>query len=150
MPPKPVPPHERVMRRTVTQPNGCVIFTGAKTERGYGVIQCGLGIGTDKAHRVVYEATVGPIPEGLTLDHLCANPACVNPDHLEPVSRAENTRRQWDAGRADPGRKNRDKTHCAHGHEYTQENTGRDHKGRVCRTCARERTRKYRASAQDV
>lgn len=45
------------------------------------------------AHRVYYEERKGPIPEGLQIDHLCCNPACVNPDHLEPVTNAENTRR---------------------------------------------------------
>jgi hypothetical protein len=56
--------------------------------------------GTDKVHRVVYRLLVGTIPEGLTLDHLCFVPCCCNPDHLEPVTRAENTRRQMAAGRA--------------------------------------------------
>lgn len=46
------------------------------------------------AHRYAYEAIVGSIPDGLTLDHLCRTPACVNPDHLEPVTKAENTRRE--------------------------------------------------------
>jgi hypothetical protein len=46
-----------------------------------------------KAHRALYERHVGPVPDGLDLDHLCRNPPCVNPDHLEVVTRAENTRR---------------------------------------------------------
>ena len=55
-----------------------------------------LADGTTKlGYRLVYEALVGPIPEGLTIDHLCGNHRCVNPDHLEPVTRGENTRRYY-------------------------------------------------------
>ena len=95
--------HERVLRRTERpSEDECWLWQGALTERGYGVIQLGRGRGTAKAHRVVYEALVGPIPEGMTLDHLCFNPACVNPAHLDPCSREENTRRQIAAGRTNP------------------------------------------------
>lgn len=81
-----------------------------------------------RAHRVAYELLVGEIPEGLALDHLCSNPVCVNPDHLEPVTHAENARRGRNA--------QRDKTHCAHGHEYSPENTQTAPDGRrSCRTC---------------
>lgn len=45
------------------------------------------------AHRAVYEVVVGPIPEGMTLDHLCRVTLCVNPEHLEPITRSENSRR---------------------------------------------------------
>ena len=75
MPPVSKPAADRVMARTRRTEDGCIEFMGAKTDRGYGVVQLGRGVGTDKAHRVVYAAFVGPIPDGMTLDHLCGNPA---------------------------------------------------------------------------
>lgn len=87
------------------------------------------------AHRAVYEALVGPIPPELELDHLCRNPACVNPAHLEPVTRKENVRRGYWG-----------KNHCKHGHVYDDENTRwytfkNGKKVRFCRTCERQRSR---------
>ena len=58
---------------------------------GYGRV--GWDASIRQAHRVAYELLVGPIPPGLQLDHLCRNPGCVNPDHLEPVTMQENIRR---------------------------------------------------------
>lgn len=68
----------------------CWTWIGS-TDRGYGVF--GAQGRYFRAHRWAWEALVGPIPEGLHLDHLCRNPSCVNPDHLEPVTQAENIRR---------------------------------------------------------
>lgn len=83
------------------------------------------------AHRAAYELYVGPIPVGLYIDHLCRNPACVNPGHLEPVTHAENVRRGERAQR----------THCVRGHEFTPDNTyTHPTRGkRRCKTCHRER-----------
>lgn len=68
----------------------CWMWTAAKSN-GYGIVGvAGTSIG---AHRMAYMLSIGPIPEGLELDHLCRNPGCVNPGHLEPVTRAENIRR---------------------------------------------------------
>lgn len=81
-----------VARRIVESDAGCWIFTGATQSRGYGSVGIGNGR-TGLAHRVAYEALVGPIPAGMTLDHLCCVKRCVNPAHLEPVAPAENLRR---------------------------------------------------------
>lgn len=73
-------------------PGSCWLWTGAPAATGYGVIRAG---GRDTyAHRIAHELLVGPIPQGLTIDHLCMVRLCVNPEHLEPVTRAENTRRE--------------------------------------------------------
>jgi hypothetical protein len=66
---------------------GCWVWQRGVTALGYGCDKDGM------AHRVYYERHKGPIPEGLYIDHLCRNPPCVNPDHLEPVTPAENIRR---------------------------------------------------------
>lgn len=93
-----------------------------------------------RSHRIAYEILVGPIPDGLELDHLCRNPACYNPRHLEPVTHVENCRR----GTA--GAHESVKTHCPQGHEYSDENTLVNTKGsRVCKMCKAEIQRKYRA-----
>ena len=75
-------------------PDGCWQWKGSLTYDGYG------SFGGTGSHRYVYELLVGPIPTGLTIDHLCRNTWCCNPDHMEPVTRAENTRRAH-AGRLD-------------------------------------------------
>lgn len=85
-------PAERILARvTIDEPTGCWLWDRPGS-RGYAFIHVGR---KRQAHRVSYEAFIGPIPEGLTLDHLCRVPACVNPEHLEPVTLAENTRRAW-------------------------------------------------------
>lgn len=85
-------------------------------------------------HRFAYMALVGPIPLGLELDHLCHNTACVNPGHLEPVTRAENMRRRYAR-----------MTHCKRGHEFTPENTYTGVGRRSCRTCQRAAVARYAA-----
>lgn len=104
--------------------DGCWEWPGAKTGNGYGVIGRGRrGEGNVLVHRAAYEELVGPIPEGQHLDHLCRNKACLRPAHLEPVSQAENNRRQAAA-----------RTSCPQGHPYD----GRTFQGyRRCLTCHR-------------
>jgi hypothetical protein len=95
-----------------------------------------------QAHRFAWELLRGAIPDGLTLDHLCRNRRCVNPDHLEPVTAVENTMR----GQA-PHAINARKTHCLRGHAFDEENTYvRSDGARICRACVRARnTRKVAA-----
>lgn len=111
-----------------TMPTGCIEFTGPKDRAGYGrLTKHGRHL---LAHRASYEFIVGPIPDGLVIDHLCRNTSCVHPGHLEPVTHAENIRRGLAGGL---------KTQCKHGHDYTPENTYVDPKGwRRCRQCHRE------------
>jgi hypothetical protein len=99
------------------------------------------------AHRAVYELLVGPIPDGMTLDHLCRIRHCVNPDHLEPVTRGENVRRGI-TGDVNSARLLAT-THCKYGHEWDAENTHwgpskvtRSGLTRVCRACKRSRARR--------
>lgn len=91
------------------------------------------------AHRFAYELLVGPVPDGQQLDHLCRNPPCVNPDHLEPVTARENVLRGFGIT-ADQSRRIR----CPAGHEYTPENTRVSKRGfRNCRACARVRASEW-------
>lgn len=85
----------RVLKRSLLG-DDCWLFQGCTVRGGYGQIRVGNrpNMRSVYAHRVVYEEMRGPIPEGLELDHLCFTPACVNPDHLEPVTHAENSRRR--------------------------------------------------------
>lgn len=144
---------ERFTKKIYICPDdGCWIWTAYKCRKGYGIYTVHTGK-TSKAHRYAYEQLVGPIPEGLVLDHFRLNPgpwrrcskACVNPAHLEAVTAAENTRRaDWSAG----GDHERRKTHCIRGHEFTEENTtirtSRGWTERGCRACLRLRkTRAY-------
>lgn len=116
----------------------CWTWTAHKTPMGYGQIGV-AGHRVACAHRVSYELLVGTIPEGLHLDHLCRNPSCVNPMHLEPVTPGENVRR------GNAGKRYAERTHCPHGHPYDEDNTYVWRGGRHCRTCNNNRTRAYKA-----
>jgi hypothetical protein len=72
---------------------GCWLWSSAKNRRGYG--RARLCDNNQQAHNIVYKLLVGPIPQGLILDHLCTNPSCVNPSHLQPINQCENVRRYW-------------------------------------------------------
>ena len=123
---------------------GCWLWTAGTCDKGYGRVRVHGRVWY--THRLVYTILVGPIPEGLELDHVrargCKSVACCNPDHLEAVTHAENCRR----GRAGEvnGERQRAVTHCPQGHEYTPENTYiYADKGRQCRACLRERQHVY-------
>lgn len=84
-------PLERVLSRVAADASGCWLWTGALLRDGYAAIKVSGKVTV--AHRVAYAAMVGPIPEGLELDHVCNVRNCVRPEHLEPVTHAENQRR---------------------------------------------------------
>lgn len=92
---------QRLAANSIDTPEGCRIWTGNVNNSGYArySVRCCGQVRKLYAHRTSYELTHGPIPAGLELDHLCSNPRCVNPFHLEPVTGAENLRRR-DARRA--------------------------------------------------
>lgn len=122
----------RIAEKIDTDSSGCWIWTAARST-GYGRVS--YNGRTVVAHRVVYEILVGPIPDGLQLDHLCRNRACVRPDHLEPVTQRENLLR----GQTIPAR-HAARTHCNWGHRFDSTNTGRTVDGyRRCRRCHAER-----------
>lgn len=132
---------ERWIARCALTDTGCWEWPGALFGGGYGHVR--LASRDRPLHRVVYEHLVGPIPEGLDLDHLCRNRACCNPQHLDPVTRSENLRRSPDTGgvrRGSVTEANMFKTHCPQGHPYDEKNTYRSRVGgRKCRACDRER-----------
>lgn len=127
---------------------GCWIWVGKIFNNGYGCVRVQTN-GTRKhflAHRVVYEEHRGTIPGGMDLDHLCRVRCCVNPSHLEPVSRRENLERGGviTSLRAMAAAKNA-ATHCTKGHEMTKPNTYVYPNGRhrACRICMREYRREW-------
>ena len=128
--------------RKVKKGLGCWEWTACKDSCGYG--QFSLNGSNNGAHRVSWEWANGKIPEGLQIDHLCRNPGCVNPKHLEPVTCKENTRRGTNH--------NRDKTYCNHGHEFTKKNTyirKRSQGGRTCRICNRDGKLRFNLRRQE-
>jgi hypothetical protein len=165
----------------VNKTDECWLWTASRVGGGYGRFHPTNGVSV-YAHRWAYEQLVGPIPEGLQLDHLCRVRQCVNPSHLEPVTQAENIRRgalyvvecpkghaydeantyrrpggqrscracrceRWHAQAALRARLKPvppDRTHCRHGHPWTEANV---YNGNQCRACRTEAARRYRARA---
>lgn len=125
---------------TVTE-SGCWEWGGSRNEDGYGVLtHLRSGLSNARAHRLMYERFVGPIPDGAEIRHRCDNPPCVNPEHLEPGTHAENMSdmaergRHWRSGAAE----------CLNGHDLTAPGAYRvrvrgERTERVCLTCQRNR-----------
>jgi hypothetical protein len=124
----------------------CWEWQAAKDTKGYGVFNLrGVLV---RAHRFAYETLMGPVPEGLELDHLCRNRICVFPGHLEPVThRVNHARGDASIRRSITAAQ---QTHCKRNHAFTRENTYRDKKtgARTCRTCHKERERKRRTETK--
>ena len=123
-------PLELRVRRYSSAPTaeGCVLWLGHLDADGYGKIN--VDRQPRGAHRVVYEMARGPIPAGLVLDHLCRNPSCINPEHLEPVTQRENVLRS-----RSHIAENARKRSCKHGHPFDAANTYWHRGQRRCRAC---------------
>jgi hypothetical protein len=131
-------------------PNGCWMWTGARTRTGYG--HTSVGYKTWRAHRLVFTLLVRELVQDEQIDHLCHNRdeschggmtcphrLCVNPAHLRPIIWFQHAQERG------PGRRNAEKTHCPQGHPYEGENLYHDSKGRRCRACQRAASQRYEA-----
>src|SRR4051812_42006005 len=133
----------RFQKLYVLEPrSGCWLWQGETDRHGYGQINLGATSGKRKrrgAHIVGYELHRGAVPDGLELDHLCRNPLCVNPDHLEPVTHRDNVLRG-----ISPGAMATRNNMCMRGHLFTDTNTYWSRGQRWCLECRRMRDRKRR------
>ena len=143
------PAFDRFIEKAILKPSGCIEWTGGLNGVGYGQFSdprtSNRSEGKVYAHRWSYEYFVGPIPDGLHLDHLCRNPKCVNPSHLEPVTPRVNILRG-----VGMSAKHATKTHCPAGHPYAGDNLYiHPTKGyRACRICGKERALARRRAAR--
>lgn len=133
-------PAERILRYVSVDTNGCWIWQ-ASLKHGTGYAQITIARKVYGAHRVSYEAFVGPIPDGLHLDHLCRVRECVNPLHLEPVTPMVNNHRSPIT--------HGNETHCPQGHVYNDTNTYRASGRRYCKPCRVAYLSVYRALTPD-
>ncbi len=135
-----VPMATRLMRNRHVTAIGCWEWTSRRDRGGYGKVVVSKGPRSERrsrtlrVHRVAYELYVGPIPDGLVIDHLCRNRACFNPDHLEPVTNHENLLRGAAA-----------RTHCLRDHPFDQINTYWLNGQRRCRRCRSAAKARYLA-----
>lgn len=129
---RPIP--ERFWEKVIKREGGCWEWQAKRNQYGYGKFSISRRSEVF-AHRLSWELMRGPIPAGLVIDHLCRNPACVNPDHLEPVTQMENVRRGEHVT----------KNQCVNGHTLTPDNLYfRKNGARRCRVCAAERRQSMR------
>lgn len=139
------PERERFWAKVMTgTAEDCWEWQGPRNPAGYGIFFTypAPAVQVNRpAHRYAYEDTVGSIADGLVIDHLCRNPSCVNPAHLEPVTQQMNVLR----GPTNLATLNASKTHCPQGHAYDEVNTLIYKGSRVCRACNRIRQAAYQA-----
>jgi hypothetical protein len=138
-------PAERITLNVTISPTGCWEWELCRDGGGYArlTVQKKFCYG----HRFAYEIFVGPIPEGLHIDHLCRNRGCVNPEHLQPVTTAVNQHRSVGTIAAI----NAAKRACHRGHPFDEDNTRIDSRGcRVCRTCNIQRSAAWRAARAEM
>jgi len=136
MPPKPRLWQDRFMEKIQIAEDGCWDWTAGTNGNGYGVFWLVPNRTRVYAHRLMHEWMIGPIPEGREIDHLCRNRSCVNPTHLEAVTRKVNQHRGVSFSGV-----NARKTHCPQGHPYDEINTYIHQRTgyRQCRTCRANR-----------
>lgn len=132
---------EKLEKWSMPEPNsGCILWIGT-VFKGYGIMGSG---GSGRAHRVAYELDRGPIPNGMTIDHLCRVRCCVNPRHMEVVSNKENVLRG-----IGPTAQNSAKSHCKHGHSFDGAYIRPSSKQRVCRLCRAAWKREFRRKRRE-
>jgi len=121
---------DRFWRKVIPGRNGCLEFTSCVGPSGYGNFRYKGRM--RRAHRFIYQTLIGEIPEGLELNHICWNRACVNVNHLEAVTHQKNAAYRVRAG------------YCINGHELTTENTFYRKDGyKECYECKRRHSREY-------
>lgn len=129
----------RVLTKVTENPNGCWIYGGSLQSRGYACVSSGKKGKTILGHRLAVLVRDGELTD-LPIDHTCRQRACVNPDHLDVVTTAENNRRMRAALGYELGGS------CGNSHPLTEENVYRHPRGQLaCRTCSREHMREHAA-----
>lgn len=132
-------PLERFMEKVDRHhPSGCWIWTGGKQTSGYGGFWDGQR--DERAHRFSFRMFCGEIPAGFHVHHVCCNPSCVNPEHLQTMTRRDNLL----ASDTLPGINAR-KTLCKRGHPLSGDNLRITNGARICKTCDAFRSREYKA-----